>query len=436
MYDLTIIGAGWAGFNAAMTAKKLGFKTALVERSSIGGTCLNQGCIPTKTLIQSAKVLNLVKKSRTFGIDCGLTPSVSLPEIQKRKDALVSGLGRGMEFMVKGVDYINSEAEIISSDTVKTAGGQIKTKYILIATGSKPVELATLRFNRTKVISSDEMISLTEIPRALLIVGGGVIGCEFAGLFSTLGSRVTLVELTGQLLPGEDRDVSRKLESVFRKKNVSVMVNTDVSSLDMNVYDVILVCVGRRPSFAGVCPESLGLLEEKGRIVVDDYGRTSIPTIYAAGDCTGKLMLAHFAAYQGRLAVENMAALAQPAQPAPLKKISFECVPNCIFTEPEIASVGLTEEQAKAGSIPVSVKKFDFLASGMARILDEAEGFVKIIADSRTQQVLGASIIGPKATELISVVSLAINSGQTTQALKEMIFPHPTLSESISEALA
>ncbi len=428
MYDLTIIGAGWAGFNAAMTAKKLGFKTALVERSLIGGTCLNQGCIPTKTLIQSAKVFNLVKKSKTFGVDCGLTPSVSLPEIQKRKDALVSALGRGMEFMVKGIDYINSEAEIISSDTVKTAGGQIKTKYILIASGSKPVELAALKFNRTKVISSDEMISLTEIPRALLIVGGGVIGCEFASLFSTLGSRVTLVELTGQLLPGEDRDVSRKLESVFRKKNVSVMVNTDVSALDMNVYDVILVCVGRKPSFAGVCSESLGLLEEKGSIVVDDYGRTNIPTIYAAGDCTGKLMLAHFAAYQGRLAVENMA--------APLKKISLQCVPNCIFTEPEIASVGLTEEQAKAGNIPVSVKKFDFLASGMARILDEAEGFVKIIADSRTQQVLGASIMGPKATELISVVSVAINSGRTTQALKEMIFPHPTLSESISEALA
>ncbi|MFA6216102.1 MAG: dihydrolipoyl dehydrogenase [Candidatus Omnitrophota bacterium] len=430
MYDLTIIGAGWAGFNAAMTAKKLGLKTALVERSFIGGACLNHGCIPTKTLIQSSKVFNLVKKSKTFGIDCGEQASISLAEIQKRKDSLVAGLRRGMEFMLKGLDYINSEAQIISSDTIKTAGGQIKTKHILIASGSKPVELEKLKFNKTKIISSDEMVALTEIPRALLIVGGGVIGCEFASLFSSLGSTVAIAELSGQLLPGEDRDVSRKLEVVFKKKNITVMVNTDAVLLDMSAYDLILVCVGRKPNFAGLYSESLGLAQEKGRIVVDDYGRTTIPTIYAAGDCTGKLMLAHFAAYQGRRAVENMAA------PSQLKKINLASVPNCIFTEPEIASIGLSEEQAKAQGIPVSISKFDFLGSGMARILDETEGFLKINADSRTSQILGASIIGPKATELISIISLAIDSGRTTQALKEMIFPHPTLSESISEALS
>ncbi|MFA5118352.1 MAG: dihydrolipoyl dehydrogenase [Candidatus Omnitrophota bacterium] len=430
MYDLTIIGAGWAGFNAAMAAKKLGFKTVLVERSFIGGTCLNQGCIPTKALIQSAKVFNLVKKAKTFGIDCGMSASLCLPEIQKRKDTIITQLRRGMEFMLKGTECISSEAQIISSDTVKTARGEIKSKYILIASGSKPVELANLKFNKTKVISSDEIISLAAVPRALLIVGGGVIGCEFAGLFSSWGSRVTLVELSACLLPGEDRDVSRKLEAVFKKKNVTVMVNTDASSLDMSAFDVILVCVGRKPSFAGVFAESLGLAVEKGRIVIDDYGRTNIPSIYAAGDCTGKLMLAHFAAYQGRTAVENM------AMPPQLKKINPVSVPNCIFTEPEIASVGLTEEQAAAEGIPVTVMKFDFLASGMARILDETEGFVKIISDSSTLQVRGAALIGPRVTELISIVTLAIEAGWTAPALKKVIFPHPTLSESISEALS
>ena len=418
-YDLTIIGAGWAGFNAAIRAKELGLKVCLIEKSQIGGTCLNLGCIPTKTLIQSAKVFLLTKKSHTFGIEV-TTPQINFLKIQERKDKIVAQLRTGMQFMLKGIDFFNAKADILSPQELKVDGKNIKTKFMLIATGSKPIEPPTLKFDGKKIISSDEILNLKEIPKSLLIIGGGVIGCEFGSLFSALGTQVSIVEKMPQILPGEDIEIAKKLEIVFKKKGIKVNTNTGAATVDLSNFDLALLCIGRTAQTNDLGLEKIGLKLERGKIIVDEHLRTSISNIFAAGDCTGKIMLAHFAAYQGRIAAENI------AQPENLKQADNINIPNCMFTDPEIASVGLNEGK---------INKFDFLGSAMARIIDETEGFIKIISDQKTGQIIGASIIGPRATELIAILTLAIQSHLKISQIQDTIFAHPTLSESISEAV-
>jgi len=427
-YDLVVIGAGWAGFNAAIRAKDLGLKVALIEKGQTGGTCLNRGCIPTKTLIQSAKIYSLTKKSRIFGIETA-SPQVNFAEIQSRKDKIIQQLRQGMEFLLKGVDVIHAEARMISCDTLQVGEQQLNTKFILIATGSKPIELKSLKFDGNKIISSDELLNLKEIPKSLLIIGGGVIGCEFASLFSAFGTQVSIVEKMPQLLPGEDKEVARKIETIFKKKGIKINTNTDALSVDLANYDLVLLCIGRVAETSSLDLDMLGVKSERGKILVDEYLKTSIPNIYAAGDCTAKFMLAHFAAYQGRVAAEN---IAHPDNP---KRADNTNIPNCIFTDPEIASVGIREEDAKTKGLDIKIDKFDFLGSGMARIIDETEGFIKIISDNKTGQVLGASIVGPRATELIGILTLAIQSNLQARQVRDTIFAHPTLSEGISETL-
>ena len=427
MYDLAIIGAGWAGFNAALKAKELGLKVCLIEKAQIGGTCLNLGCIPTKTLIQSAKLYALTKKAENFGVEV-LAPKVNLNKVQERKDRLIQQLGSGMQFMLKGVDFLNAEAKIISNDEIKVDSKPVKTKNILIACGSKPTCLPGFEFDGKTIVSSNEILNLKEIPASLLIIGGGVIGCEFASLFSILGSSVTIIEKMPQLLPGEDKEIARKIEAVFKKKGIKVNTNAPALQIDPKDYSLTLVCVGRAPKTEGLGLENIGIKLEKNRILVDEYLRTNIPNIYAAGDCTGKTMLAHYAAYQGEVAAENI------ANASCRKKADNSVVPNCIFTDPEIASVGINEETAKNKGVDISINKFDFLGSGMARIQDETDGFIKVISDKNSEEIIGAFIIGPKATELIAILSLAISTRLKISQIRNTIFAHPTLSESISEA--
>lgn len=426
-YDLAIIGAGWAGFNAALRAKELGLKVLLIEKGQLGGTCLNRGCIPTKSLIHSAKIYSLVKKSQSFGIDITESPKANLIKIQERKDRIIQQLHSSMQFMLKEIDFLNSEAQILSNEELRAGEQIIKAKFILIATGSKPLELGNLKFDAKKIISSDELLNLKEIPKTLIVIGGGVIGCEFANLFSILGSRVSIVEKMPQLLPGTDKEIAKKLETIFKKKGVNVNTNTDATTLELKDYELALLCIGRVPETEGLGLEKIGLNLQKGRIAVDEYLKTNIPNIYAAGDCTAKFMLAHFASYQGRIAAEN---IAHPNNP---KKTDNSSVPNCIFTDPEIASVGLGEEEAQNREIDIN--RFDFLGSGMARILDETEGFIKVISDKKTKEILGASIIGPRATELIGILTLAKTVHLKISQIQDVIFPHPTLSESISDTL-
>ncbi len=428
MYELIVIGGGWAGINAAKRAKELGLNTCLIEKKELGGTCLNRGCIPAKALIQSAKILSIFKKAPAFGIE-GTSPAVNFSKIQDRKNALIQQLRRGTQLLLKGVEVINAGAKFISDCEVLAGGKTLKTKYILIATGSVPAELDNIKFDGKKIISSDQILDLKEVPSSLLIIGGGVIGCEFADLFFSLGAKVTIVEKMPQLLPGLDADIAKKLEVIFKKKGIAVNTDFDAAAADLKNYDLVLLCVGRRADTRGMDIEKLGLKTDRGGIFVDDYLRTSVPNIYAAGDCTQKFMLAHFAAYQGKIAGWNL------ANPSDLKKADNFCVPNCIFTDPEIAAVGLSQGQAGPKGYNLKVRKFDFKGSGMARILDETEGFIKIISDAASDEVLGASIIGPRATEIIGILALAVSNRLKDAQLRNTIFAHPTISEAISEAL-
>ncbi|MDD5519114.1 MAG: FAD-dependent oxidoreductase, partial [Candidatus Omnitrophica bacterium] len=296
MYDLAIIGAGWAGFNACLKAKQSGLKVVLIDKSLLGGTCLNLGCIPTKTLIQSAKVFNLVKKSSDFGINVS-GPTVDFLKIQERKDRIIQQLRSGIQQMLKDIDYLTGQARLVSSQEIRVLEKTIRARNVLIATGSKPYELAQFKFDAKKTLSSNEIISLKEIPGSLLIIGGGVIGCEFAGLFSQLGTKVTVVEKMPQLLPGEDREVAKKIETVFKKKGINVNTSSDAAAFNPADFDIILVCVGRKAQTENLGLEEAGVNLDKGAIAVDDYLKTNINNIYAAGDCTAKIMLAHFASY-------------------------------------------------------------------------------------------------------------------------------------------
>jgi dihydrolipoamide dehydrogenase len=427
-YDLAIIGSGWAGFNAALEAKKSGLKVVVIENNQLGGTCLNRGCIPTKSLIQSLKVYNLAKKSSSFGIETA-DPTVNFSAIQSRKDKIIQQLSTGMQFMLKGVEFITAEAKLVSANTVSAGARELNAKAILIASGSRPAQLKEIKFDGKKIISSDEILKLEKLPKSLLIIGGGVIGCEFAGIFAGLGASVTMIEKMPQLLPGMDKDIARKLELIFKKKGIKVNTNADAGAVDFNNYELVLLCVGRSPNTENLGLEEAGIVTEKGKVIVDAYLRTSSSNIYAAGDCTGKVMLAHYAAYQGIIAAGN---IADPNNP---KKCDNETVPSCIFTEPQAASVGINEDEARARGIEVKVDTFDFLASGMARILDEAEGLIKFVSDAKSGAVLGCSIIGPSAAELIGIAGLAVSNKLSLSQVRATIFAHPTLSEGIHEAL-
>jgi len=429
MYDLIVIGGGWAGVNAAKKAKELGLNTCLIEKNELGGTCLNRGCIPTNALIQSARVFTFCKKSGSFGIE-GVDPAVNFTKIQERKGALIRQLRRGTEFMLKGVEVINAEAKFLSDSEVSAGGKTLKAKYILIATGSLPVELEKIKFDGKKIISSDQILDLKEAPQSLLIIGGGVIGCEFANLFSTLGTKVTIVEKMPQLLPGIDTDTAKKIEAVFKKNGITVKTGVNASAGDIKDYELTLLCVGRRANTAGVQIEKTGIKTLESAVIVDDYLKTNIPNIYAAGDCTQKFMLAHFAAYQGKIAAQNMA-----DKGCGLRKADNSSIPSCIFTEPEIACVGISETEAKGKGLNIKVSRFDFLGLGMARVMDETDGFIKIISDSASDEVLGAGIIGPRATEVVGILTLAVSARLKAAQLRDTIFAHPTISEAISEAL-
>ena len=427
MYDLVVIGAGWAGYNAALKAKELGLKVCILEQDKIGCTCLNYGCIPTKTLIQSAKIFLEANKADSFGVELN-NLRINLGKIQERKKQIVSLLREGMQSRLGGIDFIKSNAQVVSNQQIKIEGRKIDAKFILISSGSLPVQLPSLKFDHEKIISSNDALLLTEIPRSLLIIGGGFIGCEFASLFSIFGSQVTIVEKMPLLLPGQDRDISRKIEVIFKKKGINVATGADISKFNLNDYSSVLVCVGRSANISGLGLEDLGFKLENNRIVVDDYLKTSVENIYAAGDCTSKIMLAHYAAYQGISAVENIVSNNKG-------KVDNFIVPACVFTEPQISSVGLNEENAAKAGIKIKVHKFDFRASAMARIIDQVEGFIKVVSNQDTQEVLGASVIGPGACELIALPSIAISARLTIKQLRAMIFAHPTLSENLHETI-
>ncbi len=428
MYDLAVIGAGWAGFNAALKAKDKGMKVCLIERGPVGGTCLNRGCIPTKALIASAKAYSLVKDSSSFGVQSD-NPRFDFNKFQERKNNLIQVLSSGMQSRLSGVDLINASAEILPEGKVNAGGRAISARFVLIATGSRPAELAQLRFDGSRVLSSDDILELKSLPRSLLVVGGGVIGCEFASLFNALGVEVSILEKMPVILSGMDKDVSKKMEIVFKKKGIGVFTGSGLSAVDTGAYEKVLVCVGRQASIEGLGLDKAGVKADGKGILVDEYLMSSLPGVYAAGDCTAKLMLAHYAAYQGTAAVENMIS-------GNKDKVGNNIVPSCVFCDPEAAGVGLSEEEAVSSGASVEVRKFDFRACAMAKVIGKADGFIKVVIHRDTQEILGGCIVGPSATELISVLAMAVSVRMEIEQLRSIIFAHPTLSESLRDSIS
>jgi len=447
-FDVIVIGGGPGGYTAAAKASALGGKVALVERGKLGGTCLNQGCIPTKTLLKSTEVLETVKKAKDFGVDINQV-EISLEKMLDRKQTIIKRLNTGVEFLMKSnkITVFRGEGKITSSDevTIYSPSEQIvlKTRNIIIATGSRPTAISGLEPDGHWLMNSDHALMLSNIPANLLIIGGGAIGVEFASIYNKLGSKVTLVEAMDRILPFADGEVSHALKQLMIREKIDVLTETKVAGINklekglvVNVettkglkeiqVDKVLVAVGRRPDY-----ESLGLLEigvkvDKGKIVVNSKMETTIPNIYAIGDVTGGILLAHVASTEGTVAAVN----AMGGQ----KHMDYSVVPSCIYTSPELASVGLTEEQATKQGMEIVIGKSQFIGSGKALAMGENKGLIKIVAEAGSGKILGVHILGPQATSLISEAALAIKLGATVEDVADTIHAHPSLPETLMEA--
>jgi dihydrolipoamide dehydrogenase len=445
-YDLVVIGAGSGGYVAAIRAAQLGARVAVIERDRLGGTCLNWGCIPTKTLVASAELLSRIMESEKFGIKVS-DYEVDFPQMMKRKDGVVKQLVDGIAFLFKRnkIDLIQGEGKILDQNRIqlKKDDGleEIETDSIIIATGSKSLILPFFNYDGEKVITSKEALSLEEIPESLLIVGAGVIGCEFASIYSTLGTKIIMVDVMPQILPTEDKSTAKKMERIFNKKGIEIKTKTKIEKIETDNNGIIayiddgstikaekaLISIGRKLVFDNLGLEDIGIeQDDKGAIVVNEKMETNIAGIYAVGDITNKVQLAHVASTQGIVAAENIMGKE--------RYMSYNSVPACIFTNPEIASVGMSADDAKKAGIKVAKGRFTYKASGKALAMGEEEGMVTLIVDKESDKILGGQIMGAHASDLIAEITLAINNGLSSQQVAETIHAHPTLAETVMEA--
>ena len=442
-FDLVVIGGGPGGYVAALRAAQLGARTAIVEKDRMGGTCLVRGCIPTKALLQSSELYTMAREGAAFGLvadNVGFDWSAA----QKRKGSVVDQLVKGVEGLLKagGVTSFKGGARLAGKGVVEVAGDRLQAKDIVIATGSAVARIPLPGAELT--IDSDQVLELKEVPRRLAVIGGGVVGMEFAAMFAALGSKVTVLEMLPQVLAMVDADLvavyskhlskvggeihtdSKVSEVVKRNGALQVRFSTGGEGGAVDA-DQVLLAVGRTPYTQGLDAEKAGVKLDRGRVVVDDHLRTSADGVWAIGDVIGGIMLAHVASYEGVCAVENIAGHGDRVP-------DYHAAPNCVYTDPEIAHVGLGEKEAKEKGIAVKVGKFPFAAAGRALTLGQTEGFVKVIADAESGKLLGAHIIGPRATDLIAEATLAIQNGLTLEQIDLTIHAHPTLPESLMEA--
>ncbi len=445
-FDVCVIGAGPGGYVAAIRAGQNGLKTAIIEKANLGGTCLNVGCIPTKTLIAGAEVLHQAKHAADFGvkIEGSVTPDWSA--MLKRKDDVVSKLRTGIGGLLKaaGVTVLNGKAEFLGRHQVVVAQGADTGKVVeadkfIIATGSDPL-IPRFIPEHERIISSTELLSIKKLPKTLLVLGGGVIGCEFACLFAELGVKVTVVEMQGSILPGIDGECAKVLAKSMAEQGIEILTGVPLSDIKADGKkvtgkvgdktlsgDYLLVSIGRKPVTADLNLPAAGVkVNERGFIVVDDNFKTSAANIYAIGDSVGQIMLAHWASAAAGQAVNHIVK----------KKSKFlgEFTPGCIFTRPEIGSIGLSEEACKKENIDYSVGKFPFAALGKAMAINETEGLVKIIVRKDNDQIIGVHIVGPHATDLIAEATPAMLMEMTAKELGHGIHAHPTLGEAMMEA--
>ena len=445
---IAILGAGPGGYVAALKAAQRGADVTIIESEEVGGTCLNWGCIPTKTLLASSEAYSKAKELDSFGIDLEGTIIPNMQKIIARKNKVVSGQVKGIRGLFKSwnVNLKEGMGTFISPNEIRvdvSDGSEetVSADAFIIATGSRPAELPAFPFDGKNIISSTEALGLSDVPGSLLIVGAGVIGCEFACIYRELGSEVTVVELLPRAVSTEDKAISDLLERELKKKKIKLMTGVKVETVEIKddgvhsclsngkeiSADKVLVSIGRILNSDGIGLENAGVSVGKGKeITVNNKLQTNVPNIYAVGDVTGGIMLAHVASRQGIVAVENIM--------GDDRTIDYSVVPAAIFTSPEIASVGLREHEAEEKGIDYDIGEFQFRALGKAHAMGEISGFIKVIAEKESDRIIGAHIIGPHASDLVHEYAVAMQSGLKTKDIAETIHAHPTLSEGLMEA--
>jgi len=452
-FDLIIIGSGPGGYVAAIRASQLKMKVAVVEKAELGGVCLNWGCIPTKALLKSAHVLDYLNHASEFGIKISGEIKADFSSIISRSRTIAEGRSKGVQFLFRknNITHIMGFGRLSGQNNIEVENpdGSIKVysaKNIILATGARSKELPNLKQDGKKIIGYREAMTLPEQPASLLVVGSGAIGSEFANFYRLLGTEVTLVELLPRLVPNEDEEISKQLERSFKKLKIRIMTDSSVESVDTSYdkchvtvktpkgnekveTDIVLSAVGVTPNIDGIGLESAGVKTERGKIVVDDYYRTSVPGIYAIGDVIPGPALAHVASAEGIICVEKMAGLE-------VDPLDYNNIPSCTYTSPEIASCGMTEAAAREAGYDIKVGKFPFTASGKANASGAKEGFVKLIFDSAYGELLGAHMIGESVTEMISEIVVARKLETTGREIIKSVHPHPTMSEAIMDAAA
>lgn len=449
--DITIIGGGPGGYVTALQAAKSGSKVVLIEKEKLGGTCLNLGCIPTKCFVRSSEVFENLKEAGKYGLHAE-NVSVDMKKVVERKNKVVDQLVNGIKYLLdkNNVQVIQGEGKIINKETVyvkeRNTENTIKTKNIIIATGSETANLPIPGINLENVITSNEALDIKKLPKSLVIVGGGIIGMEFAFIFNSFGVEVSVIEYLDNILSVLDEDVYEEISNIAKEKGIKVYTGSKVEEImeDENkgcivaftkddkkkfiCSEKVLMAVGRKPNLGNLDIEELGieLNDNKRGIKVNEKMQTSVSNIYAIGDVTNKIQLAHVASHQGIIAVKNI--LGESID------MDYDVIPSAIFTNPEIAVVGLSEKQAKDKDLDIQVGKFPFEANGKALTLGESKGFIKIIKDQATDKIIGGAIIGPHATDLIAEIALALKNGLKSEDIIETIHAHPTTAEAVHES--
>lgn len=443
-YDVAVVGGGPGGYIAAIRCAQLGLKTALIEKREVGGTCLNRGCIPTKALLHSSEVYHTLKNAAEFGV-VAENAGFDYAKMGERKNAIVSKLRGGIASLLKsaGITVLSGEGKLKDKHTIIVGGAdEITAESIIIASGSLASSIPIQGIDLPGVINSDGVLSLTDCPEQIVIVGGGVIGIEFATLFNNLGRKVTVIELLKDILPGIDGEISSVMRKLLEKRGVVIHTGArmkqieggaplrclfEVDGAEKSVpCNICVIAAGRKPNTEALGLEAVGVQMQKGFLSVNEHMRTSVENIYAIGDCTGMIQLAHVASAQGLVAAHCIA--------GQTKRMEYNAVPSCIYTNPEIASVGLSEQEAMKRGYDVQIGRFFPSGNGKSLVIGEKDGLVKLITDKKTGEILGAHIMSARATDLISEICAVMKSEGTLEELSDTIHPHPTVSEMIMEA--
>ncbi len=451
-YDVIVLGSGPGGYPAAIRASQLGKKVVIVERENLGGICLNWGCIPTKALLKSAQVYEYAKHASDYGIDIN-DPKQNFGNIIKRSRGVADKMNKGVQFLMKKnkIDVVMGNGKLIAPNKLEVTAADgskqiLEAKNIIIVTGARARELPSLKIDGKKIIGYREAMSLSTQPKSMIVVGSGAIGTEFAYFYNSLGTKVTVVEFLPRIVPVEDEDISKELEKIFKKQGINILTSSEVTKVDTNgegvkatiktkdgettlEADILLTAVGIVANIENIGLEELGIKTDKGKIIVDANQLTSVPGIYAVGDCTAHQALAHKATKEGINAAEHLCG----KNPEP---IDYNNVPGCTYCSPEIASVGYTEKAAIDAGYEIKVGKFPFIASGKATAVGDTAGFVKIIYDAKYGELLGCHMIGYNVTEMIAEVVTARKLETTAHEILNAIHPHPTMSEAVKEATA